>query len=67
MAKIEYSRDLQASDAVYPPSCSVKLRTGSEFSDGGKEPPTKTRRTRQDNVVKEANFTKVVEYLEAND
>ena len=28
MARIEYSRDLHASDAIYHQTCSVKFRTG---------------------------------------
>ena len=43
MARIEYSRDLNAPYAVNHSSCSVKFGTGRYISDGN-EPPTKKKR-----------------------
>ena len=68
LARIEYSRDLHASDALYHQSCSVKFRKGRDILDVNlSEPLAKKRRGRHLNSEKEVAFTKVLQYLEAND
>lgn len=41
MARIEYSRDLHASDAVYHQICSVRFRTGKDIADDSNIPGRK--------------------------
>lgn len=68
LARIEYSRDLHASNALYHQSCSVKYRKGRDILDVNlSEPLTKKRRGRYLNSEKEITIAKVLQYLEAND
>jgi len=68
LARIEYSCDLHASDAVYHQVCSVNFRMGRDKPDG--EYGTKKRRTscgRSSNASHEEAFLKVIIFLQEND
>ena len=70
LARIEYSRDLMASNSVYHQSCSTKFRLGRDTDEDFNEPPAKKRNTvsgRNFDIKREDAFLQAVNYLKEND
>ena len=70
LARIEYSRDLMASNSVYHQSCSTKFRLGRDSDEDCYEPPAKKRNTvsgRNFDIKREDAFLQAVNYLKEND
>lgn len=71
LGRLEYAQDLHAADSVYHQTCSVNFRTGKgilkQFSSDYEKDAKKVKQGRPVDAVKNSAFTKVIQYLEAND
>ena len=71
LSRLEYVQDLHAADSVYHQTCSVNFRTGKgipkEFSNDYGKDAKKAKQGQPVDTVKNSAFTKVIQYLEAND
>ena len=71
MARLEYSQDLPASDAVYHKQCSINFRTFKQipiiYRDFKEDNSNPSKRGRPSALDREWAFLKVTHYLEEND
>ena len=70
IARIEYSRDLMASNSVYHQYYSIEFRLGKYPDEDCYEPPAKKRKTvsgRMFDIKREDTFSQALNYLLEND